>query len=312
MCGRAACTLCPDDIQKACGYKAPNSGKKFQKPKWNEGNGYNQYKPSHNIAPTEVLPVLVSGSQVNDESERVIQPMIWGMIPPWHKGDPKTHGLTTHNCRLEHMLSSKLYSPPFSKGLRCVVVCDGFYEWQTTKGSKNKQPYFIYRPQPEGVEIESATTWTTDWSDSEGWKGPQLLKMAGLFQIFKTTDGEEIYSCTVITMESNETLSWLHHRTPAVLESDEQVSDWLDAGNVPSKKALDLITPPKTLSWHPVSTLVNNSRNKDEECNKRISLSTPPVKRSASGCFMDSWLKKGSPAKKSTDDISQDEKRAKH
>lgn len=36
---------------------------------------------------------------------------------------------------------------------RCVVLCDGFYEWQSTKGEKDKQPYFIYAPQPEGVRI---------------------------------------------------------------------------------------------------------------------------------------------------------------
>jgi putative SOS response-associated peptidase YedK len=68
-----------------------------------------------------------------------------------YQGDYKSHGLSTNNCRLEGLLSSKLYSRPFNKGQRCVVVCDGFYEWQTTKGKKNKQPYFVYMPQDEGV-----------------------------------------------------------------------------------------------------------------------------------------------------------------
>jgi len=33
-------------------------------------------------------------------------------------------------------------------------MCDGFYEWQTTKGKGSKQPYFIYMPQDEGVNLE--------------------------------------------------------------------------------------------------------------------------------------------------------------
>lgn len=34
---------------------------------------------------------------------------------------------------------------PLLKGKRCVVLADGFYEWQQCGGGK--QPYFIYFPQ---------------------------------------------------------------------------------------------------------------------------------------------------------------------
>lgn len=43
---------------------------------------------------------------------------------------------------------------------RCVILCDGFYEWQSTKGEKEKQPYFIYAPQPEGVCISYSWVWS--------------------------------------------------------------------------------------------------------------------------------------------------------
>ena len=35
------------------------------------------------------------------------------------------------------------------KGKRCVVLADGFYEWQQHSGGK--QPYFIYFPQTKGL-----------------------------------------------------------------------------------------------------------------------------------------------------------------
>lgn len=41
--------------------------------------------------------------------------------------------------------------------------------------------------------------------------------------IIMNFQGKPIYSYSIITMESNSTLSWLHHRMPAILTSDEEV-----------------------------------------------------------------------------------------
>jgi len=62
--------------------------------------------------------------------------------------------MTTNNCRIEGLTESRLYKDPLAKGRRCVVLCEGFYEWKRPehKGG-NKQPYIIYFPQPEGVSI---------------------------------------------------------------------------------------------------------------------------------------------------------------
>ncbi|KDR12790.1 hypothetical protein L798_13367 [Zootermopsis nevadensis] len=275
MCGRTACSLCPDDVQKASSFKDKISGN-YQLPHWASNiKNKQQYRPSHNVAPTDVTPVLVSGSHFGGESERMLQPMMWGMIPVWHKGDYKSHGLSTNNCRLEGLLSSKLYSRPFNKGQRCVVICDGFYEWQTTKGKGNKQPYFIYMPQDEGVRVEDPATWSCDRSEKSGWKGPKLVHMAGLYDEWTSAEGEVIYSYSVITLDSNSTLSWLHHRMPAILEG-EQIADWLDIERVPSEAALAVIQPTKLLPWHEVATLVNNCCNKDPQCNKPIKLEYVP------------------------------------
>lgn len=42
---------------------------------------------------------------------------------------------------------------PLLKGKRCVVLADGFYEWQQCGGGK--QPYFIYFPQSKDDQVLS-------------------------------------------------------------------------------------------------------------------------------------------------------------
>lgn len=70
------------------------------------------------------------------------------------QGDFKNHNLSTNNCRLENIKSSKLYSPILLNGGRCVILAEGFYEWQTTnKLAKTKQPYYIYAPQDDGIKV---------------------------------------------------------------------------------------------------------------------------------------------------------------
>ena len=54
---------------------------------------------------------------------------------------------------------SKLYKPSIEHDQRCVIVSDGFYEWQRPEkkagsGSGTKQPYLVYAKQEENCEDE--------------------------------------------------------------------------------------------------------------------------------------------------------------
>lgn len=122
--------------------------------------------------------------------------------------------------------------------------------------------------------------------DKSSWSAEnvKLFKVAGLFDKWTNETGDTMYSYTIITFESNDKLGWLHHRTPAVLESDEQVNDWLDFNRVPADAALKLLTQPRDLVWHQVSNFVNSSRNKSEQCNKPKGEKTPKSK------MMQMWL----------------------
>ncbi|XP_055603508.1 abasic site processing protein HMCES [Uranotaenia lowii] len=297
MCGRTCLTLEPKEIQCCCKYIKPQTSNdeksnKFKIPEYrNEFNCGRKYQPSYNLAPTDISPVLVSAAHFNDlkdSSERTLVPMMWSLVPRWHKGDYRKHGLTTNNCRLEGLAMSKLYNPLLQAGQRCVILCEGFYEWQTTKALKasERPAFFIHMPQADGVRMENKDTW--DLKNS----GIKLLKMAGLFDVWEDENGDKLYSYTVITFESNEKFSKIHHRIPAILENEEEVNAWLDFKRVPSNRALNMLKPSERIQWYGVSNLVNNSRNKSEQCNKpfEIGETKPKGLGTPKSKLMQTWL----------------------
>lgn len=77
-------------------------------------------------------PVIISSGhrfgfeEESISSERVIQPMQWGLVPSWHKGSPKKVSYETNNCRSESMMERPTYKTPLQKGRRCVVLADGY------------------------------------------------------------------------------------------------------------------------------------------------------------------------------------------
>lgn len=241
-------TLAPDVICRACTYQprdASDKSRKYRKPSWKEhpeakdGTSY-QYYSSANIAPTKFTPVMITPKKnpaVKEEAEedleekREIMPMMFGTIPFYHKGDAKSHGLSTNNCRLEGLMESKLFKRLWDMRRFCVVLAQGFYEWKTVDADPKgkKQPYLIYVPQESGdlkkINVVDNSCWeNASWDEETGWDGPKILKMAGLYDIWKSPAGDEIYSYSIITMEANESLSWLHHRMPAILDNEEQVN----------------------------------------------------------------------------------------
>lgn len=62
---------------------------------------------------------------------------------------------------------------------------------------------------------------SSQWSVKSGWCGPSLLKLAGIYNKWKSPNGDFYYSYSVVTMESNKKFSQLHHRIPAILENEQ-------------------------------------------------------------------------------------------
>ncbi|KAJ7316887.1 hypothetical protein JRQ81_003049 [Phrynocephalus forsythii] len=297
MCGRTAVSLGADRIRRACVYR-DNQGRR-RHPEWKNAE---RYSPSYNKSPQSNSPVLLSRKHFEKDvssSERILVAMRWGLIPSWFKeDDPSKMQYNTSNCRSDSMMEKLSYKGPLLKGKRCVVLADGYYEWQQQNG--HKQPYFIYFPQPQ-QEMFSTLDVKDEDTDSEGRR---LLTMAGIFDCWEPLNGGEVlYSYTIITVDASKGVSSIHHRMPAILDGDEAVRKWLDFAEVPTQEAVKLIHPTENLVFHPVSTIVNNSRNDTPECIKPIELDLKKnVKVSASSKMMLNWLKNKSPKKEEDDD----------
>ncbi|XP_041080277.1 abasic site processing protein HMCES-like isoform X1 [Polyodon spathula] len=295
MCGRTACTLAPVEVSAACSYRDRQG--RIRCPAWRDGD-QDKYRPSYNKSPQSNSPVLVSRSHFSKgaaSEERVIAAMRWGLVPSWfQESSPSKMQYSTSNCRSEGMMQKKSYKDPLLRGKRCVILADGFYEWK--RQDKEKQPYFIYFPQATRDEEEVLGV---EGEDSEEWRGWRLLTMAGLFDCWTPPGGgEPLYTYTIITVGASRAMDWVHDRMPAILDGEEAVRQWLDFGAVKPLEAMKLIHPTEALCLHPVSSIVNNSRNNTPECIQPIELGVKKeAKPSASSKMMLNWLKTESPKK---------------
>src|SRR4051812_5455992 len=66
--------------------------------------------------PSTIVPVL---RVIRDKGgERQLEPMHWGLIPPWAKGvQPK---YSTSNCVGETVVEKATFKGPWKKGQRCI------------------------------------------------------------------------------------------------------------------------------------------------------------------------------------------------
>ncbi|KAM6470393.1 abasic site processing protein HMCES isoform 1-T2 [Liasis olivaceus] len=297
MCGRTAVSLGADRLRRACAYHNNQGERKY--PEWKNAD---KYSPSFNKSPQSNTPVLLSRQHFEKDassSERILVAMRWGLVPVWFKeADPSKMQYSTFNCRSDTMMEKFCYKGPFLKGKRCVVLADGYYEWRQHNGQK--QPYFIYFAQ---TEQEMFTKPDTE-DEVEDSKVRKLLTMAGIFDCWESQKGREaLYSYSIITVNASESIRSIHHRMPAILDGDEAVRRWLDFAEVPTEEALQLIQSTENIVFHPVSTIVNSSRNNSLECILPIELEFKKnTKVSASSTLMLNWLKNKGPKKDDKDE----------
>lgn len=193
-----------------------------------------ELEPRYNIAPTQLV---VAARIISEGPTREITHLRWGLIPSW-ADDPKI-GSRLINARAETVAEKPAFRAAYRKR-RCLVLADGFFEWQKT-GSK-KQPYYFRLH--DGVPFAFAGLW-------EYWEREE----------------SRIESCTILTTAANDLLRSVHDRMPVILHPADY-EQWLDPANQTAAGLATLLRPfPATaMIARPVSTNVNNARHDAPNC----------------------------------------------
>lgn len=184
---------------------------------------------NYNIAPSQEILAIVRRGR-----ENILDLFHWGLVPFWAKDI--SIGNKMINARAETVSTKPSFRTAF-KNRRCLIIADGFYEWNTVRGKK--QPFFLTLPDEKPFAF--AGLWET-WDD----KGK----------------AEHIYlSCTIITRPASESVLPVHHRMPAIIKP-EKYKEWLDTENKAIDSLEDILqnwTETELVS-RPVSKKLNNAR----------------------------------------------------
>jgi putative SOS response-associated peptidase YedK len=144
----------------------------------------------------------------------------WGLVPFWSKDEAYTNEIRmkTFNAKAE-TITEKASFRHLIKSKKCLVLVNGFYEWQAR--GKEKQPYFIQV------------------------KNSDAFALAGLYdQWTNRITGELIDTFTIITTRANPMMEKIHNtkkRMPVILNAQDEYA-WIDA-SLPLEKTLSFLNP---------------------------------------------------------------------
>ena len=144
------------------------------------------------------------------------------------------------NARSETAAEKPSFRAAFRRR-RCLIVADGFYEWQKQNGAK--QPFFIHLRDARPFAF--AGLW-------EHWEGP---------------DDSIIESCTLLTCNPNDFLRTVHNRMPVILDPGDY-DLWLDQQVQDPERLHPLLRPypAREMEAYPVSRFVNKPANDSPQC----------------------------------------------
>ena len=143
------------------------------------------------------------------------------------------------NARSETVTEKPAFRSAF-KYRRCLIPCDGFFEWERV--GRKKQPFYFQLA------------------------GEELFVMAGLWEHWQDANGNELESCTVLTTSANSLLADIHDRMPVIL-TPADYEHWLGPETEPAE-LLAMLKPydAKQMTSRAVSTVVNSPSRDDVSC----------------------------------------------
>jgi putative SOS response-associated peptidase YedK len=196
---------------------------------------WREYERSYNVAPTDPVPVVRAR---HGQREGLL--MRWGLVPFFCNGVPPKY--STINATIEKLASNPCWRGPWQREQRCVMPALGFYEWHLHPDGR-KQPFYIQLADQE------------------------MFCFAGLWDSSRSSDGSQLLSCALITMQGNALMHELHNtgahpfRMPAIL-AREDIPRWLHGSRDDARSVLKAY-PAELMSAYGVSTRVNDPKSDD-------------------------------------------------
>jgi putative SOS response-associated peptidase YedK len=199
-----------------------------------------EIEPRWNIAPTQFIATVREAG-----GPREVAMLYWGLVPSWAK--EKSIGARMINARSETLGEKPSFRNAFRRR-RCLILADGYYEWQ--RSGAVKQPYFI------------------------GFGDGQPFGMAGLWERWRDpASGEPLESCCIVTTAPAASVAHVHDRMPVIVPPGAY-AEWLDPKNEATDRLARLFEPcgRPGLQARPVSRRVNDARNQGAELIEQIDL----------------------------------------
>jgi putative SOS response-associated peptidase YedK len=166
-----------------------------------------RYRTGNSITPGQQIATVI-----RDDKNRLVDTR-WGLVPSWSK-DPSI-GNRMFNARAETVAEKPSFRSAFHKR-RCLIIADGFYEWQ--KIGTAKKPLFF------------------------SLKSARPFGFAGLYETWTSPDGEPIHTCAIITTQPNDLVRSVHDRMPVIVPKDRE-RPWIDPLNRDRDMLLSLLKP---------------------------------------------------------------------
>lgn len=198
-----------------------------------------QLEPRFNVAPTQNVGVIRA---VVDVPLNRYSLMKWGLIPSWSKD--ASAGSHMINARSETVAEKPAFRHAI-KYNRCIIPVSGFYEWSHEE--HEKRPHYIHL------------------------KDHEPMALAGIWEHWKTPNGESLETFSILTTTANKLLEPLHDRMPVILKpSDYQF--WLNK-NMHDAHELETTYKPfpaEEMAYYEVPSLVNNPRFDSPACIAKV------------------------------------------
>ena len=196
------------------------------------------YAPNYNAAPSQSVLAVI-----NDGKRNRLGFLRWGLIPPWAKDEKIGHKMI--NARAETLTEKPSFREAFKKR-RCIIIADSFYEWKRHEDNTKT---------PMRIKLKSN----------------DLFAMAGIWEHWKSSNGESVYTCSIITTKPNDLVKEFHDRMPAILKKGDE-EKWLNPAITKTELLETLLTPHSSVNMetYEVSSLVNSPKNNSIELIQKI------------------------------------------